>query len=148
MYRPVHCAGDGLHDGGGRPGEGRHPAQSAGGGAGPRRGQQVEHCCTSWTLKTLSSAGPRWRWPWLPASSLYEQKGQYDVDNIVLYIIVAAPVRFVFSHVADEGWIDGQAGPLLRYRRNIGATQVGCAELLSALDRTLHSAARWRCWPI
>jgi len=31
---------------------------------------------------------------------------------------------FVFSHVADEGWIDGQAGPLLRYRRNIGATQV------------------------
>ena len=22
---------------------------------------------------------------------------------------------FVFSHVADEGWLDGCAGPLLRY---------------------------------
>ena len=28
---------------------------------------------------------------------------------------------FVFSHVADEGWMDGCAGPLLRYRNNIGA---------------------------
>ena len=31
---------------------------------------------------------------------------------------------FVFSHVADEGWMDGCAGPLLRYRNNIGAGQV------------------------
>jgi len=31
---------------------------------------------------------------------------------------------FVFSHVADEGWIDGCAGPLLRYRRQIGAENV------------------------
>lgn len=31
---------------------------------------------------------------------------------------------FVFSHVADEGWIDGCAGDLLRYRRLIGAEHV------------------------
>lgn len=31
---------------------------------------------------------------------------------------------FVFSHVADEGWIDGCAGELLRYRRRIGAEHV------------------------
>jgi membrane complex biogenesis BtpA family protein len=28
---------------------------------------------------------------------------------------------FVFGHVADEGWIDACAGPLLRHRRAIGA---------------------------
>ena len=27
---------------------------------------------------------------------------------------------FVFSHVADEGWIEACAGPLLRYRKAIG----------------------------
>ena len=31
---------------------------------------------------------------------------------------------FVFSHVADEGWLDGCAGPLLRYRSNIRAGDV------------------------
>ena len=31
---------------------------------------------------------------------------------------------FVFSHVADEGWMDASAGPLLRYRRSIGAENV------------------------
>jgi len=31
---------------------------------------------------------------------------------------------FVFSHVADEGFIDGCAGPLLRYRKMIGADHV------------------------
>uniref|UniRef100_A0A7E4V0T5 BtpA/SgcQ family protein n=1 Tax=Panagrellus redivivus TaxID=6233 RepID=A0A7E4V0T5_PANRE len=31
---------------------------------------------------------------------------------------------FVFSHVADEGWMDGCAGPLLRYRKQIGAEKV------------------------
>ena len=31
---------------------------------------------------------------------------------------------FVFSHVADEGWIDACAGELLRYRRNIGADDI------------------------
>ncbi|MCK6548952.1 BtpA/SgcQ family protein [Myxococcota bacterium] len=31
---------------------------------------------------------------------------------------------FVFAHVADEGWIDGCAGALLRYRRAIGAEHV------------------------
>jgi len=31
---------------------------------------------------------------------------------------------FVFSHVADEGWIDASAGPLLRYRRSVGADHI------------------------
>jgi membrane complex biogenesis BtpA family protein len=31
---------------------------------------------------------------------------------------------FVFGHVADEGWMDGQAGELLRYRKQIEATGV------------------------
>ena len=30
---------------------------------------------------------------------------------------------FVFSHVADEGWMDGCAGELLRYRKAIGAEE-------------------------
>lgn len=31
---------------------------------------------------------------------------------------------FVFGHVADEGWMDACAGPLLRYRKSIGAERV------------------------
>jgi uncharacterized protein len=31
---------------------------------------------------------------------------------------------FVFGHVADEGWMDAQAGQLLRYRKQIEATGV------------------------
>ena len=31
---------------------------------------------------------------------------------------------YVFSHVADEGWMDACAGELLRYRRSIGAEDV------------------------
>lgn len=31
---------------------------------------------------------------------------------------------FVFGHVADEGWMDACAGPLLRYRRTIGAEHI------------------------
>ena len=31
---------------------------------------------------------------------------------------------FVFGHVADEGWLDACAGPLLRLRRRLGAEQV------------------------
>lgn len=31
---------------------------------------------------------------------------------------------FVFGHVADEGYMDAQAGELLRYRNNIGANKV------------------------
>ncbi|HEX8371167.1 MAG TPA: BtpA/SgcQ family protein [Chthoniobacterales bacterium] len=31
---------------------------------------------------------------------------------------------FTFGHVADEGWMDACAGPLLRYRRSIGAEAV------------------------
>lgn len=31
---------------------------------------------------------------------------------------------FVFGHVADEGWIDGCAGPLLRYRKQIGGEHI------------------------
>jgi len=37
----------------------------------------------------------------------------------------AMPIEgFVFSHVADEGLIDGGAGPLLRYRKSINAEHV------------------------
>ena len=32
---------------------------------------------------------------------------------------------FVFGHVADEGWMEACAGPLLRYRRQIGAEGIG-----------------------
>jgi len=31
---------------------------------------------------------------------------------------------FVFGHVADEGWMDACAGPLLRHRREIGAEAI------------------------
>lgn len=31
---------------------------------------------------------------------------------------------FVFGHVADEGWMDADAGDLLRYRKMIGAEQI------------------------
>jgi len=31
---------------------------------------------------------------------------------------------FVFSHVADEGWMDSCAAELLRYRRAIGAEDI------------------------
>ena len=31
---------------------------------------------------------------------------------------------YVFSHVADEGWMDACAGELLRYRKSIGAENV------------------------
>lgn len=31
---------------------------------------------------------------------------------------------FVFAHVADEGWLDACAGPLLRYRRQIAASHI------------------------
>ena len=31
---------------------------------------------------------------------------------------------YVFSHVADEGWMDSCAGELLRYRKLIGAENV------------------------
>lgn len=31
---------------------------------------------------------------------------------------------FVFGHVADEGWMDACAGPLLRYRQQVGAEHI------------------------
>jgi membrane complex biogenesis BtpA family protein len=31
---------------------------------------------------------------------------------------------FVFGHLADEGWMDADAGPLLRYRKLIGAEDI------------------------
>ncbi len=31
---------------------------------------------------------------------------------------------FVYSHVADEGWMDASAGELLRHRRTIGGDHV------------------------
>nr|XP_045608962.1 uncharacterized protein F13E9.13, mitochondrial-like isoform X3 [Procambarus clarkii] len=43
---------------------------------------------------------------------------------------------FIFSHVADEGLMDGCAGPLLRYRRAIGAEDV----LVFADIKKKHSA--------
>jgi len=43
---------------------------------------------------------------------------------------------FVFGHVADEGWLDASAGPLLRYRREIGAGHV----LVLADVKKKHSA--------
>jgi len=32
---------------------------------------------------------------------------------------------FVFGHLGDEGWIEACAGPLMRYRREIGCEEVG-----------------------
>ena len=46
---------------------------------------------------------------------------------------------FVFSHVADEGWMDGCAGPLLRYRNNIGAGGVRGVKVLCDIKKK-HSA--------
>ena len=43
---------------------------------------------------------------------------------------------FVFGHVADEGWLDGCAGPLLRYRRQIGAGRI---QILADIKKK-HSA--------
>jgi uncharacterized protein len=31
---------------------------------------------------------------------------------------------FIFGHLADEGWIEATAGPLLRYRKQIGANKI------------------------
>jgi membrane complex biogenesis BtpA family protein len=31
---------------------------------------------------------------------------------------------FVFGHLADEGWMDADAGPLLRYRKQLGAEDI------------------------
>ena len=31
---------------------------------------------------------------------------------------------FVYSHVADEGWMDSSAGSLLRYRARLGAENI------------------------
>jgi hypothetical protein len=37
---------------------------------------------------------------------------------------------FVFGHIADEGWIDAQAGELLRYRKQIGAEAIAvCTDI-------------------
>jgi membrane complex biogenesis BtpA family protein len=43
---------------------------------------------------------------------------------------------FVFGHVADEGWMDADAGPLLRYRKQIGAENI----LLFTDIKKKHSA--------
>jgi len=59
-----------------------------------------------------------------------------------LAVAVAAGLQFVrvegfvFGHVADEGWLDGCAGPLLRYRRQIGADRV---QILADIKKK-HSA--------
>jgi len=51
-------------------------------------------------------------------------------NEAALAIAHAAELQFIraegftFAHVADEGWMNACAGPLLRYRRAIGATEV------------------------
>ena len=47
---------------------------------------------------------------------------------------------FVFSHVADEGWMDGCAGDLLRYRRVIGAEDV---MVLTDINKKHWWACHW-----
>ncbi|MCA9619064.1 MAG: BtpA/SgcQ family protein [Myxococcales bacterium] len=48
-------------------------------------------------------------------------------NRAALAVALAAGASFiraealVFAHVADEGWMDGDAGELMRYRRQIGA---------------------------
>ncbi len=51
-------------------------------------------------------------------------------NKAALAIALAADLEFiraegfVFGHLADEGWMDADAGTLLRYRRQIGAEKV------------------------
>ncbi len=51
-------------------------------------------------------------------------------NESALAVALAAELQFIraeaftFGHVADEGWMDACAGPLLRYRRAIGADAV------------------------
>jgi membrane complex biogenesis BtpA family protein len=51
-------------------------------------------------------------------------------NQAALAVALAAGASFVrvegalFAHVADEGWMDGDAGELLRYRRQIGADRI------------------------
>jgi len=47
---------------------------------------------------------------------------------------------FVFGHVADEGYIDGCAGALLRYRRAIGADSGAAAVRVFADIKKKHSS--------
>ncbi|MCB0637652.1 MAG: BtpA/SgcQ family protein [Lewinella sp.] len=51
-------------------------------------------------------------------------------NRAALAVALAAELQFVraegfvFGHVADEGWLDSDAGELLRYRRAIGAAHI------------------------
>lgn len=63
---------------------------------------------------------------------------------------------FVYGHVADEGWMDGDAGELLRYRKQIDASQIAvftdikkkhsahAATADVSLAETAHAAAFFR----
>jgi uncharacterized protein len=50
---------------------------------------------------------------------------------------------FVFAHIADEGFIDGCAGELLRYRRQIGADKI---LVLTNCCATAAKLAQTRFW--
>ena len=61
--------------------------------------------CRSGCRCSRAATARRWRWRWRPGR--------------------VHPVReFVFAHVADEGLARAAAGPLLRYRRQIGADHI------------------------
>lgn len=65
--------------------------------------------------------------------------GANEASLAVAVACGAAFVRaegYVFGHVADEGWIDADAGTLQRYRRAIGASDV----LIFADVKKKHSA--------
>ena len=50
---------------------------------------------------------------------------------------------FVFGHVADEGWMDAQAGELLRYRNNIGANHIKIFTDIKVRGHTLITLAHF-----
>ncbi|MFM8720045.1 MAG: BtpA/SgcQ family protein [Chthoniobacterales bacterium] len=70
-------------------------------------------------------------------SLLLSADGENDADilsingaSAALAVALAAGLDFiraegfVFGHMADEGWMDACAGPLLRYRKQIGADHI------------------------
>ena len=50
---------------------------------------------------------------------------------------------FVFGHVADEGLIEASAGPLLRYRKAIGAEHVKVLAISRKNTRLMPSQLMW-----
>ena len=50
---------------------------------------------------------------------------------------------FVFGHVADEGYMDASAGPLLRYRKTIGAEKIAIFTDIKKTLPPMLSPATW-----